>query len=85
MGLLISDTMLIDRMLDDTLRLRAGLGAWAYALDVARDAYEHEAAELTERTRPSRGVSSADRDASTDLAPCRSSSDGCRGWQVLAG
>jgi hypothetical protein len=29
MGLLMSDTMLIDPMLDDTVWLRDGLGAWA--------------------------------------------------------
>jgi hypothetical protein len=85
MGLLMSDTVLIDPLLDEMLRLRDGLGAWAYALDLARDPYEHEAADLTERTRPSRGVSCADRDDSTDPAPCRSSPDGCPGWQVLAG
>jgi hypothetical protein len=48
MGLLMSDTVLIDPMLDDTLRLRDGLGAWAYALDVARDPYEHEVTDLSE-------------------------------------
>ena len=48
MGLLMSDTMLIDPLLDDTMRLRDGLGAWAYAPDAARDVYEHEAADPAE-------------------------------------
>ena len=43
MGLLMSDTVLIDPLLDETLRLRDGLGAWAYALDLGRDRFEHEA------------------------------------------
>ena len=43
MGLLMSDTLLIDPMLDETLRLRDGLSEWAYGLDVARDPYDHEA------------------------------------------
>jgi hypothetical protein len=48
MGLLMSDTLLIDPMLDDTLRLRDGLSEWAYAMDAARDRYEHEAVDPTE-------------------------------------
>ena len=44
----MSDTMLIDPMLDDTLRLRDGLSEWAYAMDAARDCYEHEAADPTD-------------------------------------
>ena len=48
MGLLLSDTTLIDPMLDETLRLRDGLGEWAYDLDVARDAYGYEAADSTD-------------------------------------
>ena len=45
MGLLLADAVLLDPLLDDTLRLRDGLSAWAYALDVARDPYKHEAAD----------------------------------------
>jgi hypothetical protein len=48
MGLLLSDTVLHDSLLDETLRQRDGLGAWAFALDVAGDAYEHEAADSIE-------------------------------------
>jgi hypothetical protein len=45
MGLLLSDTVLLDPLLDETLRLRDGMGAWAYAPEVAIDAYEHELAD----------------------------------------
>ena len=48
MGLLMSDTVLIDPLRDETPRLRDGLGVWAYVLEAARDIYEHEAADLTE-------------------------------------
>ena len=48
MGLLLSDTVLLDPLLDETLRLRDGLGAWAYAPDVARDPYDYEAADPAE-------------------------------------
>ena len=48
MGLLMSDTVLIDPLLDETLRLRDGLGAWAYAPEVASDPYDCEAADPTE-------------------------------------
>ena len=48
MGLLMSDTVLIDPPLDATTQLRDGLGAWAYALDVASDPYDHEAVDPTE-------------------------------------
>jgi len=47
-GLLISDTVMLDPLLDDAMRMRDGLGAWPYATDVARDAYEHEAADCIE-------------------------------------
>ena len=57
MGLLLSDTVLTDPMLDDTLRLRDGLGERAYSPDARRDAYEHEAAAPAERTLPDHGVS----------------------------
>ena len=43
MGLLMSDTTLIDLLLDGTLRLRDGLGEWAYALDATCDGDEHGA------------------------------------------
>jgi len=45
MGLLLSDTVLLDPLLDETLRLRDGLGAWAYTPDAVHDAYEHEPAD----------------------------------------
>ena len=48
MGLLMSDTVLIDPMLDDTRRLLDGLSEWAYALDAASDRYDYEAADPTE-------------------------------------
>jgi hypothetical protein len=48
MGLLMSDTTLIDPLLDATLWLRDGLSAWASTLDAAHDRYEHEAADPTE-------------------------------------
>ena len=48
MGLLMSDTLLIDPLLDDTLRLRDGLGAWAYAVGVASDPFDYEAADPSE-------------------------------------
>ena len=48
MGLLMSDTVLIDPMLDETLRLRDGLGAWAYATDVVGDPYDYESADPTD-------------------------------------
>jgi hypothetical protein len=44
----MSDTTLLDPLLDETLRLRDGLGEWACALDVARDVYDYEAADLIE-------------------------------------
>lgn len=47
MGLLMSDTMLIDPTLDDTTWLRESLSDWAYEQDAARDAAEHEAAHAT--------------------------------------
>jgi hypothetical protein len=48
MGLLMSDTVLIDPMLDDTAWLRESLSEWVHAPDALRDSYEHEAAESTE-------------------------------------
>ena len=44
MGLLMSDTVLIDPMLDETLRDVPS--ARAYGLDVASDPHEYEAADL---------------------------------------
>jgi hypothetical protein len=52
MGLLLSDSTLIDALLDETLRLWDGLGAWAYAPDVASDPYAHEVADPVERPQP---------------------------------
>jgi hypothetical protein len=54
MGLLISDTMLIDPMLDDTTWLRDSLGAWAYALDVASNRHEDESSDSPTEIAPSR-------------------------------
>ena len=51
MGLLMSDTLLIDPLPDDTLRLRDRLSTWAYTLDVASDSYDYEAADPTEWPR----------------------------------
>jgi hypothetical protein len=48
MGLLMSDTTLIDPMLDDTTRLLDYLSDWASAMDAARNPYQHEAADPTE-------------------------------------
>jgi hypothetical protein len=47
MGLLMSDTLLIDPTLDDTLALHDSLSAWTYALDPTCDAHEHETADLS--------------------------------------
>jgi hypothetical protein len=52
MGLLMSDTMLIDPMLDDTAWLRASLGAWACGLDVASDRYECQKPGHVDRALP---------------------------------
>ena len=48
MGLLLSDIVLLDPLLDDTMRLRDGLSAWAYGLDAVHDLYEHEAGDPRE-------------------------------------
>ena len=45
MGLLMSDTTLLDPRLDETLRRWDGLGEWAFAIDGANDSYEYEAAD----------------------------------------
>ena len=47
MGLLMSDTMLIDPTLDDATWLRESLCDWAYEQDATRDAAEHEATHPT--------------------------------------
>ena len=47
MGLLMSDTMLIDPGLDDTTWRRESLSEWTYELDAARDVAEREAAHQT--------------------------------------
>jgi hypothetical protein len=47
MGLLMSDTTLIDPTLDDTTWLHESLRDWTYDQDAARDAAEHEAAHST--------------------------------------
>lgn len=47
MGLLMSDTMMVDLTLDDTTWLRESLGEWAYEQDAARDAAEYEATHPT--------------------------------------
>jgi hypothetical protein len=45
MGLLMSDTMTLDPMLDDTMRWREGLSEWAYVFDTAADPHGHETAD----------------------------------------
>jgi len=47
MGLLMSDSLMPDLLLDEALRLLDGLSEWTYALDVARDLDELEAAVAT--------------------------------------
>ena len=48
MGLLMSDSLMPDLLLDEALRLLDGLRSeWTYALDVARDLDELEAAVAT--------------------------------------
>ena len=44
MGLLMSETMLLDLTLDDTTWMCESLSDWTYELDAVRDAAEHEAA-----------------------------------------
>ena len=82
MGLLLSDTVLIDPLLDETLRLRDGLGAWAYAMDAAPDPYESEAIDPSEQPG---GWRAERRYWMTSVACC--STDGGmvspRAWAVL--
>ena len=46
MGLLMSDTMLIDPTLDETMRLLDNLSDLEYADDAARESYEHDGTDL---------------------------------------
>jgi hypothetical protein len=46
MGLMMSDTLLIDPMLDDSRRLLDSLGELSYLTDMARDSYEDDHADL---------------------------------------
>jgi hypothetical protein len=48
MGLLMSDRVLIDPLLDETLRRWDDLGDWAYTLEMSRDVYEFGSADSTE-------------------------------------
>ena len=47
MGLLMSDTTLIDPVLDDTCRLQDSLVEYVYATDLVREDSEYEAPEPT--------------------------------------
>jgi hypothetical protein len=46
MGLLMSDTLLIDPALNETLRLLDSLSELAYTNDAARDSYEDDGSDL---------------------------------------
>jgi hypothetical protein len=46
MGLLMSDTLLFDPALNETVRLLDSLSELAYANDAMRDAYEDDGADL---------------------------------------
>ena len=50
MGLLMSDSLMPDLLLDEALRLLDGLSEVAYAPDVASDPYVYDAADLAEST-----------------------------------
>jgi len=45
MGLLVSDTVLIDPTFEDTARWQASLTEYAYATDLPYDGYEYESSE----------------------------------------
>lgn len=45
MGLLMSDTVLLDPLLDETMWLRDGLREWPSVQDVVRDADDREVAD----------------------------------------
>ena len=51
MGLLMSDSLMPDLMLDEALRLLDGLSELAYAADAACDDHEHEAVDSIEWPR----------------------------------
>ena len=46
MGLLMSDTLLIDPLLNETMHVLDSLNGLAYANDGARDPYENDGADL---------------------------------------
>ena len=48
MGLLMSDTMLIDPMLDDTTWFKDSLREWSFAPESTRGISERETADLAE-------------------------------------
>jgi hypothetical protein len=54
MGLLMSDSLMPDPLLDEALRLLDGLSELAYAADATCAGHEHEAADLSEWPRPTR-------------------------------
>jgi hypothetical protein len=51
MGLLMSDSLPLDPLLDEVLRLLNGLSELAYATDATCDGHDHEAADLIEWPR----------------------------------
>ena len=52
MGLLMSDSLMPDLLLDEALRLLDGLSELAYAADATCDRHEHEAADPSEGNGP---------------------------------
>jgi len=46
MNLLVSDSMPIDPMFEDSVRWQDNLGEYAYSVDLPRDGYEYEATDL---------------------------------------
>ena len=46
MNLLVSDSVLIDPMFEETVRWQESLHEYAYSMDLARDSYEYETADL---------------------------------------
>ena len=65
MGLLMSDSLLPDRLLDAALRLLDGLGELAYAGDATCDGHEHETSDPSKWPRPRQAVSRREFDDST--------------------
>ena len=63
MRLLVSDSLLPDPLLDETLRLLDGLSELAYALDATCDGHEHEAADPSEWPRLTFRSAALDSDA----------------------